>query len=155
MIPAGVIAYGMKMAALWSTSVAAFYADLTLFDPRTLFGSVGAILIVFGTAALTVRSRAIQFWKSEADAATARAERMEKERDEQRELKHTALAETNALRLKTDIAPILEALAEVQKSLAERALDRDEITFALSGMKAALEAQTILLERLVATQEGG
>lgn len=155
MFPAGVVAYSLKIVAVWTASGALVIADVTVFDPQTLFGSLGAIVILLIGAALTVRSNAIKFWKGEADAATAHGRRMERERDEalsecrdQRDAKHEALTELAALKMRTDLTPVLEVLTGVQKDLVARQLDRDEITATLTGLKDALERQTALLGRI-------
>lgn len=149
--PLGISMYAMKLSLLWLAG-AALAAEV--FDTRTVLGSAGALAIVGATTWLTIRSNAIKFWKGEAEVARVRAERMEKERDEQRELKHEALNELSGLRMKTDLAPVLEALAGVQQGLAERELDRLAITDALGEVKEALHVQTVLLERLVEGLEG-
>lgn len=81
--------------------------------------TLGSILVVVGGAALallfTLRVNSANTWRQEAEAQRARADR-------ERDAKHTAQNELNALRLTKDITPVLES----QHQLLERMVSMQE-----------------------------
>jgi hypothetical protein len=113
-MPNGVILWGGKLAAGWVVGFGSLLADAT-FSPTSTFTIAGGVFIILGTAWFTIRTNAVKFWREERDAESARATRAEAEAKEQRELKHAALTELAAERMKTDITPVLAELA-AQKS---------------------------------------
>ncbi len=116
MMPVGFVVWGAKLSLIWSGGLAGLVADFSIFNSNSLLGAIGAMVVIIGTAVLTVRSNAIRYWKDEAEAARARVERVEKERDEQRELKHSLRSELEAEKKLRDLTPILQKLAETQRN---------------------------------------
>jgi type VI protein secretion system component VasK len=152
-LPVGVVAWGAKLVLIWSGGLATLIADLTVFNTNSLFGAMGAMVIIVGTAVLTVRSNAIRFWKDEAEAARARAERTETERDEQRALKHEVKSELAAERKLRDLTPILRQLAENQRNDAALVAAVEALAETQKGIEARLETNNKVLERVAAFLE--
>jgi hypothetical protein len=80
-----------------------------------VLGAVGAV----GASLFTIRSNVAKVWREQAEGEKAAREEAEREILRQRELKHTALNEANALRLRTDLMPVVEALGRITTMLAE------------------------------------
>jgi uncharacterized protein YlxW (UPF0749 family) len=138
-MPHGFVLWGAKLSGVWMGGFASLIADVQ-FAPTGLLGVAGGVFIILGTAWFTIRTNAVKFWREERDAEKARADRAEKEAKEQRELKHSALSELAAERMKTDITPVLAELAS-QKS-------------ADAAMFGALEALTESVKVNTATLKG-
>lgn len=154
MWPVGVAAWwGAKLSLIWSGGLVGLVADFSIANPNSLLGATGAGVIIVGTAVLTVRSNAIRFWKDEAEAARARVERIEKERDEQRALKHEVKAELAAEKKLRDLTPVLQQLAENQRNDAALVAAVDALTETQKAIEARLEQNDNVLERLASFLE--
>lgn len=149
MLHVGVVAWATKLTLIWSSGFAGLVADFSVFDPNSLFGALGAMVIIVGTAVLTVRSNAIRFWKDEAEAARARADRTERERDEQRALKHEVKSELAAERKLRDLTPILQQLAENQRNDAALVAAVEALAETQKGIESHLETNITVLNRVV------
>jgi oligoendopeptidase F len=88
-------------------------------------------------------------WKEEAAAQSARADRMELERDEQREMKHKLRSDLAAERLKTDVTGVLERMSEQHSEVLAK------VTDAFSGLTGrANEAEERVLEQITQLSRG-
>lgn len=87
---------------------------------------VGGLVLGFGLM-FTIRSNVAKVWRETAEAEKQRGKQLEKERDEQRELKHTALNEAAGLRLKTDQTIVLEQMAKDQRELIVRLAENQRV----------------------------
>lgn len=87
-------------------------------------------------------------WRDNYLAEVTKREEIEKEVLRQRELKHTALNELAALKARTDLAPLMEAIVGLQKS-QERAEER--MTVRLEAFERNQKQTVEILSRLVET----
>jgi hypothetical protein len=114
-------------------STACLIGAVQLFSPQSLAGwavvVIGAIGTLYGARAYG-RQRAGEVWQHTAEGWQQRSVLAEKERDEQRALKHQARNELAAQKLKTDMTVVLTALKGIadtqsrQTDLLERLIDR-------------------------------
>lgn len=142
-MPSGFILWGVKLTAVWTGGFASLLADAQMFSPTSIFGIAGGVFIILGTAWFTIRTNAVKFWREERDAEKARADRCEVEAKEQRELKHAALSELAAERMKTDITPVLAELASQKQADAA-------IVVALEALTESLKVNTETLQGIAA-----
>lgn len=83
----------------------------------TLLGVIGTIIIVSSASLailFTTRSQVAGVWKENYLGEKAKREAVEAELQIQRELKHQALNDLAIIKLKTDLAPVLEAIGKGQ-----------------------------------------
>lgn len=98
----GLLWLSAKHIAAWTGLVApiwALLADTKLFDPHTMVGLVGPLLVIAVAGFFTVRSNVAKIWRENYEAEAERTKIAQDEAKEQRELKHQALGEVAALRL--------------------------------------------------------
>lgn len=129
-----------------------------VFTPGALIGLLGPLFIIvaaivgawaFGRVNVTkAQAEAIATWRQNADAQEKRADLFEEKYNEQRELKHDALTELTAERLKTDQTIVLGEIVRVFDSLT---LSREETASQLERMEkqlvGAIAEQTKMLGR--------
>lgn len=125
----------------------------------SVFVGIGT-LGVFGygakwKAAATSESAALGAMEEERNVYRDKAERLQTDNAEQRELKHKALTELEGERLKTDFTPALKAIVEMQQTLAGRAEIFDEIRRALQDLQGSSVAQTNVLNSIATRLNGG
>lgn len=130
----GFFLYGFKIIALWSVASSALLADVVVFDQSTLFGSLGAIVIIVGTIWMTFRANAVKLWKETAEARAQRISALEVDLQHKSDEKHAAISQLAAEKLKTDLTPVLESLVRMQESMQERRQDQHDIAEALTTL---------------------
>jgi hypothetical protein len=124
-----------------------------------LFGWAGLMLGIAGTlygARAYARQKTGEVWehtaagwKEEAQVQSARADRIEFERDEQRELKHKLRAELAAERLKTDVTGVLQRMSEQHSEVLAK------VTDAFAGVNGrANESEERILEQITQLSRG-
>lgn len=102
--------------------------------------SLIASFVVIAVAGLfTVRSNVAQTWRDNFEAEKAARLAAEAEAKEQRELKHQALNELAATRMKTDLTPLLEYAAQLRADLErERGEDMARIEAKIQQAAASI-----------------
>jgi hypothetical protein len=130
-----------------SVSVLPYFAAADFNSTINLGGViVGCLVLAFGLL-FTLRSNVAKVWRETAEGERERARQLEHERDEQRDLKHSALNEVAALRLKTDQTVVLKQMADDQATLIERLAENHRM-----GLEKAAEllagTETRLLDQM-------
>ncbi len=135
-----------------------------LFDPGNLVGLLGPLFLLAAVAVAGwayarvniahAQETAITSWKENAAAAEVKADRLAEELSTQRALKHEALTELTAERLKTDQTIVLEELSQFHKEFAMRGEIFNEILKELaeqrqSGMSEIVGELRTMEDRLV------
>lgn len=100
------------------------FFEVVLFSKDALFGALGPLVIVVLAGFFTLRSNIARNYREIAQAEQARAEELRLQlkdmttaRDEQRMLKHECKSELAAMRMKTDVTPVLQAISASQEQL--------------------------------------
>jgi hypothetical protein len=75
---------------------------------------VGALVLIFG-GFFSIRANAASNWRTNYFAEKERAENAINDAKEQRELKHTAIAEVAALKMTRDLVPVLTELKDLRE----------------------------------------
>ena len=92
--------------------------DVASFSSLVTVGWAAAIAIcVLSVARAYARQKTAEVYSDTADAWKARAEQKELEAKEQRELKHNALAELAAQRMKTDLTEVMKFMADLGEQI--------------------------------------
>lgn len=92
----------------------------TTFSNSINTGAIVVAVLVTGAGGIaTFRARNAKTWRDAFEAEQANRHLAESEAIEQRELKHAALAEIAALKLKTDITLVLKQMAADHTELME------------------------------------
>lgn len=122
-----------------------------IFSPTIGVGTLlTLIVLVSGVVTLfwKIRQGDPSEWRENYMGEVTRREECERQLAEQRELKHNALNELAALRARTDLAPLMEAIVGLQKS-QERAEER--MTVRLEAFEQNQKQTVEILSRLVAS----
>jgi hypothetical protein len=105
---------------------------------------VVAALAVAAGGLFTIRSNVAKVWRENYEGERAAHDEAEKEILRQRELKHSALNEAAALRMRTDLVPVLESLGKITGLLADHDARMTEthgrLIDVLDGIKNELKA---------------
>jgi hypothetical protein len=107
---------------------------------------VGGLVLAFGLL-FTIRSNVAKVWRETAEGEKERARQLEEERDEQRRLKHEAINERNALRLKTDQTIVLKQMADDQREIVAQLAENHRLGLE-KGAELLAQTETRLLDQI-------